>query len=246
MNHLQLLLSSRTLRFLFALVLVGCGHEGGEASGASLQAVPEAEEGQPSGPEMGYDLSEFGHNDGDEDTALLGVVEFADFGCIHCADFHMQSFPALNTEFVGSGRILWKYIPITTGGFPNGNLAGAAGVCAMELESFPRMRDHIFRNREEWLVATTATATGMFVRYATEVGMDGVAFRACLESPEPHSMIEENNAVFRRLGLRDTPSFIVGGSLVRGAPPLGVFQTGLRNILTEIAEGGTQGDEAGP
>jgi len=233
MNHLHTLLSSRTLRLLFALVLAGCGNEGGEASGASLQESPEEVDGQLSAQEEGYDLSEMGHNEGNEETAILGVVEFSDFGCIHCADFHMQTYPALVSEFVANGEVLWKYIPITIGGFPNGNLAGAVGVCALGLGSFPEMRDHLFKNREEWRVATPTTATTIFVRYATELGMDAAALRACLESPEPHATIEENNRIARRIGVSVTPTFVISGSLVRGAPPLQAFQTGLREILAD-------------
>jgi predicted DsbA family dithiol-disulfide isomerase len=108
------------------------------------------------------------------------------------------------------------------------------------------MCDHLFANREEWPVATTATATGVFVRYATELGMDEVAFRACLESPEPHATIEENNRIARQIGVSVTPTFVVGGSLVRGAPPLESFQTGLRQILGEVRAASTQEQEAAP
>lgn len=245
MTLFQTLLSSRTFRLLFALVLAGCGNEGSEASGASLQEPPAAEETETAPEQEGFDLSDVGHNTGDEDNAILGIIEFSDFGCAHCADFHMQSYPALEAEFVDGGEVLWKYVPITIGGFPNGNLAGAAGVCALTLGSFPVMRDHIFENREEWRVATTETATGIFVRYATEVGMDATAFRSCLESPEPHATIEENNRIARQIGVNATPSFIVGGSLVRGAPPLEAFQAGLREILSDIEAEQEAADEAG-
>lgn len=234
MNRIHTLLSSRSLRILFSVVLVGCGNEREEASGAPLQDPIEAQEAQPSSQE-GYDLTDVGHNEGDENTANLGVIEFSDFGCVHCANFHMQSYPELHEEFVASGDVLWKYVPVTIGGFPNGNLAGAAGVCALELGSFPEMRDHLFENREEWPVATAATATTIFLRYASELGIDAEAFRACLESPEPHATIEENNRIARQIGASVTPSFIVGGELVRGAPPLEAFQNGLRSILAASA-----------
>jgi protein-disulfide isomerase len=201
---------------------------------------PEGQAGQPAGQEEGFDLAQMGHNEGNEETAILGIVEFSDFGCIHCAGFHMETYPALNTEFVASGDILWKYIPVTIGGFPNGNLAGAVGVCALELGSFAQMRDHLFKYREEWRAATPESATAIFLRYAAEMGMDATALRACLESPEPHATIQENNRIARQIGVNATPSFFVGGEMVRGAPPLDAFQNGLRSILAAAAatEGG--------
>jgi protein-disulfide isomerase len=178
------------------------------------------------------DLASLGYNEGSAETALFGVVEFADFGCIHCYDFHRASYPALHQEFVASGDVLWKYIPITIGGFPNGRLAGLSGVCGGMLGSFPAMRDKLFEMREEWL--GTDRGQALFVEYARALGLDGDAFAACLAGEEAARTLDANDQMARTIGVTGTPTFIVRGIPVRGAPPLAELQTALRQLATEV------------
>jgi protein-disulfide isomerase len=178
------------------------------------------------------DLASLGYNEGNEETALFGVVEFADFGCVHCYEFHQGSFPALLEEFIASGDVLWKYVPITIGGFPNGRLAGISGVCGGMLGQFDAMRDQLFAAREEWL--GTDRGEAIFIEYARAVGLDGDAFTTCLAGEQAAQILDTNDQMARTIGVTGTPTFIVRGIPVRGAPPLSEFQTALRQLVGEI------------
>jgi protein-disulfide isomerase len=212
-----------------ALALIGaCGSEGGEAA-----PVAEADSTSATPPEpQVVDLASLGYNEGNAESALFGVVEFADFGCIHCYEFHTGSYPALHDEFVASGDVLWKYIPITIGGFPNGRLAGLSGVCGGMLGQFNAMRDRLFEAREEWLASDRGEA--LFVEYARAAGLDGDAFSACLGGQQAASTLDANDQMARTIGVTGTPTFIVRGIPVRGAPPLAEFQTALRQLVVEV------------
>lgn len=221
--------SGTTLAFgslALVLGLVGaCGSEGGNAAQAAGDALA-SQEAQV------VDLAALGYNEGSEESALFGVVEFADFGCIHCYEFHQGSFPALRDEFVASGEVLWKYVPITIGGFPNGRLAGISGVCGAMLGQFEAMRDKLFESREEWLA--TERGEALFIDYARAVGLDGNAFAACLAGEEAARTIDTNDQMARTIGVTGTPTFIVRGIPVRGAPLLPEFQNALRQLVGEI------------
>jgi protein-disulfide isomerase len=210
---------------VFLALAVGCGNDGGQVE-ASAQATPTP----PSEPEF-VDLSALGFNEGNEETAAFGVVEFSDFGCIHCATFHAESYPSLHEEFIASGDVLWKYVPISIAGFPNAELAGIAGECAGEVGSFAAMRDHLFQQREEWLGA--AEGEPLFVEYARAVGLDPSTFGACLTGPDARSRMDRNNTMARQIGVAATPTFIVAGTSVQGAPPLANFQAALREMIAE-------------
>jgi protein-disulfide isomerase len=177
------------------------------------------------------DLSTIGFNEGSEETAAFGVIEFADFGCIHCSDFHQGSYPALYQEFVASGDILWKYVPVTLAGFPNSDLAGVSIHCGADLGTFGPLRDHLYARREEWMAAERSEA--MFVGYATAVGIPALAFQSCLSNPETHVRLEQNNIMARQIGVTGTPTFIIAGNPVEGAPPLADFQAGLRGLVVQ-------------
>ena len=230
----------KPLALLATLTVLGCGGESGQAQ-SSDPPDPNPTAAQDVDPqEEIFDLSELGIDEGSRMTSAIGVVDFSDFGCIYCANFHVEDYPALYEEFVLSGDILWKYVPISIGGFPNGDLAGVTGICADEVgrvNGFTAMRDQLFENREEWLGATPSDAPGIFLSYAEVVGLDPAAFSACLQGGTAASRLVRNNEMARQVGVTATPTFIVQGSPVRGAPALADFQQALRGLVGQMRTG---------
>ena len=225
----------------FAVFLVaGCSGEDGQAQGAAETTEAPgtaAEAGPAEAPAQDLlDLTQYGVDEGSVMTAVIAVVDFSDFGCIYCANFHLTDYPVLHEEFVAGGDVLWKYVPITIGNFPNGDLAGLTGICTNQLGpagSFARMRDHLFVEREAWLNAAPSEARALFVSYAATIGLDPAAFEACVDGEGATAELEQNNDLARRVGVTGTPYFLVQGSPVRGAPPLANFQEVMRGIVAE-------------
>jgi hypothetical protein len=222
--------------FLVALLaLGGCGD-----SEASSQEAPGGEPDVAAATEdrQVIDLTRVGHEEGDPEEAVLRVIEFSDYGCVHCANFHLESYPELYEEFIATGEVAWKYVPITIGGFPNGDAAALAGECAAEQGEWPAMRDRIFELREQWM--QSGNAEGLLEDAAGAVGLDVAEFRSCVASSEEvRSRLAEGNQIAEQIGVRATPTFIVGGQPVQGAPSLEAFQEGLRQMIEDRrAEGG--------
>ena len=209
-----------TLAFT-AFVLMGCGETGGDAAPAPEVPSP-----------LEVDLSHLGFDEGDVEHALVGIVEFSDFGCVFCARFHMNDYEELHREFIASGDVLWKYVPITIGGFSNGERAALSGQCAGVQDRFAPMRDLLFETREEWMAETDDPA-GLFRSYAQQVGLEVDTFDACVQGDEAQAQLAEANQTAVDLGVRGTPTFLVEGFPVQGAPPLDAFQEALRNLIAE-------------
>jgi protein-disulfide isomerase len=224
---------------LLTLPLAACVESGGEAAPAPSSAVvPEAPPGL-----QDVDIARMGFNEGNEESAVVRVVEFSDFGCVFCARFHESDYHELYREFVASGDVVWKYIPITIGGFPNGEGAAIAGECAGAQGRFAPMRDLLYDTREEWM-GEAANPQGLFRGYAERVGLDLPTFDACVQGDEAEGRLAEANRVAVAIGVRGTPTFIVEGFPVQGAPPLDAFQDALRDLIAQArsqAEGGTPG-----
>jgi protein-disulfide isomerase len=246
--------SFHLLASLAFLSLLGCGDgaaSGEAAPGAGAQpgttAGAEAESGAPyASPEAAarahqeaqdVNLARLGFNEGDEDGAVVQVIEFSDFGCVYCASFHIETYPALHEEFIQGGDVVWKYIPITLAGFPNADRAAIAGECAGEQERFAPMRDRLYETREEWMASDDPD--GFLTRHAGEVGLDRDAFAQCMaESEQARRRIEDGTRIAQELGVRGTPTFIVQGHPVQGAPPLEPFQQVLRELVAEARSPG--------
>jgi protein-disulfide isomerase len=214
---------------LTLVLLPACNGSGGEAQ-QPPQDTPPAQE------EETFDLAALGFNEGDMEESLVWVVEFSDFGCIYCARFHTETYPDLYREFVTAGDVAWKYIPVTIAGFPNGEVAAQAGICAGLQDDFAPLRDRLFQEREAWMAAEDAAP--LMQGYARDVGLDEGSFVQCMTGSEAREQLEEANRVARAIGVSGTPTFIVQGFPVQGAPPLDAFQEVLRDLVAQGREGG--------
>lgn len=219
-----------TLMTVLALaVLPACNGSGGEAQQPSQD--PPAEQQDET-----FDLATLGFNEGDMEGSVVWVVEFSDFGCVHCARFHTETYPDLYREFVLAGEVAWKYIPVTIAGFPNAEVAAQAGICAGLQDNFAPLRDRLFQEREAWMSAEDAGP--LMQGYARDAGLDEGEFLTCMTGTEAGEKLQEGNRVARQIGVSGTPTFIVQGFPVQGAPPLDAFQEVLRDLVTQGREGG--------
>jgi protein-disulfide isomerase len=232
-----------TLPLLLLFLAAGCG--GADSDGTGGDAAPGAQPAPAEEPEM-VDLADIGYDEGDLDGAAVRVIEFSDFGCIFCARFHVEDYHVLRAEFVAPGDVAWKYVVITVGGFPNGELAALTGECVGEQGRFPAIRDLLFEERDAWLGASESAAPGVFRGFAQSVGADMAAFDACMEGEEVRARVDLQNRVAAQVGVQGTPTFIVEGFPVQGAPPLESFRAGLRDMVNEVRSAQSEAGSGGP
>ncbi len=162
--------------------------------------------------------------------ARVTVVEFADFGCPYCARFEEETFPALATQFVETGKVRWRFVPFVLGIFPNAGEAMRAATCAAEQGegAFWKMSASLFRNQDAWKDA--GDPEKLLRGYAVAAGADADAWNACYTSQRAQDLVKAANALAARSGVRSTPSFFIDGKLVQGALPLAAF----RQILEQV------------
>lgn len=170
-------------------------------------------------------IEEHGYLLGDPD-APIEVVEFADFGCSACGTFARDVWPGILADFVATGRVRWRYIPIHLGGLPRASEAVRAAECAAEQEDFWAMHDLLYERQREW--QRERRPEGVLALYAATMGLDVDTWRTCYRGDGGRDRIRENNRAARRLRVRGTPTFFVNGRRVEGAPPRDQF----REILT--------------
>jgi len=229
---------SKRTAFLAAVALLALLPACDGSNGQAQQTPQEAHEAQaPQPEEQGtVDLAALGFDEGDMERSVIWVVEFSDFGCVYCAGFHQDTYPELYREFVEAGDVAWKYIPVTFAGFPNGVEAALTGKCAAAQDRFTTMRDLLYERREEWLASEEPVET--FEGYAREVGLDEGEFVACFEGEEARERLAQANRIAVQIGVTGTPTFIVQGFPVQGAPALEDFREALRDMVARAREPG--------
>ena len=203
---------------------------GDEPSGANNSQPEEQQEAAADTSEV-LDLGHLGHDLGSPDDADILVIEFSDFGCVHCQGFHQETFPVLYEEFVEPGDVAWKYIPVTVGGFPNVSEVTEVVECAANQGAFFDLKDRLYQDPDAWGQAEDPQS--VVLDWGAEEGLDVEALETCITEGAASDRVEEQTSTARELGLQATPTFVINGQPVQGAPTLDAF----RDFFQEQLEG---------
>jgi protein-disulfide isomerase len=169
----------------------------------------------------GVDFTGVGHDRG-RPSASVVLVELSDFGCPYCGEFALETLPALDWEYVQSGKVLFKYVPFIAGTFRHSREATRAAECAAEQGRFWTMSDRIFETQSEWRRGNAADA--QMAALAGTTGADSARFAACYASGRTEARTARATDLADQLGVRITPSFLVNDRPVQGALPLAEFR----------------------
>lgn len=211
------------LALAFSLLGAACG----DSSGRDDRLGSTTDSGAPSDTiyvdRIGYDL-------GDPEAPIL-VIEFSDFGCPYCARFALETFPAIRSEYIETGKVAWKYVPFVLGTFPNGAEAAMAAECAGEQggDLFWQMHDELYKEQRAW--KSSGDPEALFYSIARRLRLDRERFESCFSEGRRVHRTREANQLASYAGVRATPTFVINGFVVQGAIPIDHF----RMILDDFA-----------
>ncbi len=153
---------------------------------------------------------------GDKDAPVT-IIEFSDYQCPYCAKFDMQTLPALEENYIKTGKVKFVYRDFPLGFHKNAQKASEASECADEQGKFWEMHDKIFQNQH-------ALDAKSLKKYAQELGLETEKFNSCLDSGKMASEVQKDLSDGTSYGISGTPAFLINGILVSGAQPFNVFQ----------------------
>lgn len=147
--------------------------------------------------------------------APVRVVVWSDFQCPYCGRLARDLLPRLEREYVASGRLAveFRHFPILG---PESLSAAWAAECAREQAAFWPYHDLLFREQRGENAGTYRRE--LFLALAGELGLDRRRFEGCLADPAALERIEADRRSGLALGLRGTPSLLVGETLLAGLP----------------------------
>ena len=176
----------------------------------------------------GVDFTGVGHDRGSQSAPVV-LIDMSDFACPYCAEFSLKTYPALDREYVQTGKVLFKYIPFVVGSFRHGAQATRAAECAADQGQFWLMMDRIYSTQTEWKRGNAIDAQMAALAGTTPV--DSARFSACYTDRRTEPRTERANELVNSIGLRVTPSFLVNGHPLQGALPLAEFRKQIETAL---------------
>lgn len=139
----------------------------------------------------------------DANDASVRLVEFVDYECAACRQFHEVSLPALRAHFRESLGVSVVHFPLRSHRFARA--AGQAAECAADQGRFDEYGNQLF-------AAQDSIGVKSWAEFATAAGVgDTVIFKACLARASSLALVDSSAALARRIGIKPTPTIIVNG-----------------------------------
>ncbi|HEU4569460.1 MAG TPA: thioredoxin domain-containing protein [Gemmatimonadales bacterium] len=171
-----------------------------------------------------------------DSTAPVTVVEMSDFQCPFCRRFATESFPALDSEYVRTGKVRWIFLnfPLTQI-HPNAAAAAEMAMCSAEQGRFWPVHDLLYKHQALW--APLRDPGQFLLTLADSVGMSRDSLLPCLQEGRMRAQVERDANTSARIGANSTPTFLIGGALLSGAYPTDLYRHILDSIYTEKTSG---------
>jgi protein-disulfide isomerase len=172
-------------------------------------------------------------------------VEFTDLQCPSCRRHALEAQPAVDEQFVDTGKVLWvtKHLPLKM--HPQAAVAAVAAECAADQGRYWEMQRLLYERQEQWAKdAPDAPLQAL----AAELGLDMPVFSACFNSRQAMERVLDD--IYDAQGVtRTTPTFIFvqgdRGSFIRGARDADSFLSVVGRVY-EAAAGESSPPAAGP
>jgi len=147
-------------------------------------------------------------------TPKVVIIEYSDYECPFCGRVE-STVEALLERYPDDLAVVYKHLPLTfhKNAGPAAEAAEAAGAQGM----FWEYHALLFKNRR-------ALGRADLEGYATQLGLDMVAFSEALDAGTYQDKIEAHATEANAQGLRGTPSFTINGRVLIGAQPQPAFQ----------------------
>lgn len=133
------------------------------------------------------------------------LVEFFDYNCGYCKHTHPERVEAVKKD--GKVRVVYKEFPILA---PSSMEAAKAALAADRQGKYEAFHSALMKH-EGRLDSDAIRQT------AKDVGLDIKKLEADMGDPAIQAEIDANIALARQLGIRGTPGFVVGDTLIPGA-----------------------------
>ena len=157
-------------------------------------------------------------------TAPIEVSEYADFTCPACAAFSTVQFPDVRARLVESvkGRFRYRDFPLEGGIHKYSRVAAHSAACANDQGKFWELAERQFLHQGEWAMA--GNAVPKLKELAKEAGLDTGLWQSCMESAKYAGRIQASLDEGARIGVHETPSFLIGKRIYTGLNSDGMVQ----------------------
>ena len=149
---------------------------------------------------------------------------YSSYNCSFCTLFFKEVYPKLNEEFIQNGKV--KLVMRLMGNTGNLELENAlkTAVCINKHGNYQHLHELILHDYQSIFTSEFQSIVDEFI------GKD-ITFAECLLGGEADEYLKDNSNDFKNLGLKGTPTFIIGKKIYPGYRDYDSFKEILTNHL---------------
>ncbi|MCL1049200.1 DsbA family protein [Shewanella abyssi] len=136
-------------------------------------------------------------------ASQLAIIEFSDYQCPYCKRFIDQTFTKIKSNYIDTGKVQYLTRDFPLKFHPKAEGAAIAAKCGLKQDAYWPMRDSLFKNMQQLNDA-------LYQQAAADLSLDLTQFTDCLADEAISSKVQRDVAYGSSLGIRGTPSFIIG------------------------------------
>lgn len=147
---------------------------------------------------------------GDEKAKIV-LVEYSSLACPHCADFHINTLPQLEKNYIDKGKLIYVHR-----NFPTNKPSLIASMLASCSKNYFSFLNGLFLSQESWVY--TSNFEDALCNIAKLSGMEKSEFDQCVHNNDLKDKIY--NSAFQAskiLEINATPVFFLNGERIEGA-----------------------------
>jgi protein-disulfide isomerase len=166
-------------------------------------------------------------------TAPLTLIEYTDYQCPFCRQFHTGTYEEIKKNYIDTGKLRFVSRDFPLDMHDNAPRAALAARCAADQGKFWELRQVMIVNANQLQMSNLLT-------YAADLKLDVDKFSACVTSEIYKADVAKDLAEGRAAGVTGTPTFILGritdgsidGVRIVGALPYETFDAKLQSLMT--------------
>ncbi len=188
----------------------------------NMTSIASAEDAQPAAAEGALPDMAIGKAD-----APVTIVEYSSLSCPHCAAFHKEVFPELESQYIATGKVRYvmREFPLNEPA-----LAGAVLARCLDPSRYYAFTSLLFSKQKDWAIEKDALTP--LKALAKQAGMSGEEFDKCIDNEALQKKILAVRDEGQKKGVNATPSFFVNGTLLKGAPTLQSLAEAMKPYLS--------------
>jgi len=165
-------------------------------------------------------------------NAPLTLIEYTDYQCPYCRQFHTATYEQLKKNYIDTGKLRFISRDFPLDMHDNAPRAALAARCAGDQGKFWELRHVMIVNANQLQMSNLLT-------YAADLKLDVDKFGACVTSEKYQADVARDVAEGRAAGVSGTPTFVLGrikdgsinGERIVGAQPYATFDAKLRSLM---------------